>query len=265
MQTLERPDGTLVYEAAGSGPPLFLVTGLGGSRGYWANIVPELARRHTVITHDHMGTGQTTSRRTHHTVEALAADVIALMDHLGFARANLVGHSTGAAVGQIIGATQPERLFGAVLSAGWAGPDPHFDLCFKVRKELLLAAGPAAYHRAAPLFLYPPRWISADRDRLDRLISMFIATSPTADTLAARIDMLLAFDRRAQMRDIKVPTLVLCAEDDMLTPMHLSEELASGIHGAALKRLPWGGHAVSQTDQDGFLAAITDFLDENSG
>ncbi len=260
MPTLDRPDGTLVYDVAGSGPPLMLVTGLGGSRHYWANLLPALTARFTVVTHDHMGTGDTTSRRAHHTVEALAADVLALMDHLGFATADLIGHSTGAAVGQILGADAPHRLGRMVLFAGWAGPDPHFDLCFQVRKELLLAAGPAAYHRASPLFLYPPRWIAEDKTRLDALIATMIATSPPAQTMAARIDMLLAFDRRAQLPQIQVPTLVLVADDDQLTPLHLSQEMAAAIPGARLARLAWGAHAASQTDPDAFLAAALDML-----
>lgn len=256
MPTLERPDGTLVYDVAGSGPPLFLVTGLGGSRHYWSNLLPALTARFTVVTHDHMGAGDTRSRRTHHTVEALAADVLALMDHLGMAKVRLVGHSTGAAVGQIIGAEAPERLDTLVLYAGWAGPDPHFDLCFKVRKDLLLAAGREAYHRATPLFLYPTRWIGADQTRLDALIAGMIATSPPAETLAARVDMLLAFDRRRHLGAIKARPLVVCAEDDQLTPMHLSEEMAAAIPGAHLARLPWGAHAASQTAPDAFLEAV---------
>lgn len=256
MPTLERPDGTLVFDVAGSGPPLFLVTGLGGSRRYWSNLLPTLTTRFTVVTHDHMGAGDTLSRRTRHTVEALAGDVLALMDHLGMAKVHMVGHSTGAAVGQIIGADAPERLDALVLYAGWAGPDPHFDLCFKVRKDLLLAAGPQAYHRATPLFLYPSRWIGADQARLDALIAGMIATSPPAETLAARVDMLLAFDRRLHLGAIKARALVVCAEDDQLTPMHLSEEMAAAIPGARLARLPWGAHAASQTAPDAFLEAI---------
>jgi aminoacrylate hydrolase len=256
MPSLERPDGTLVYDIAGDGPPLMLVTGLGGSRHYWANLLPALTRRFTVITHDHMGTGDTTSRRTSHTVDALAADVLALADHLGIGRTHLVGHSTGAAVGQILGAEVPERLAGLVLYAGWAGPDPYFDLCFSVRKELLLAAGAAAYHRATPLFLYPPNWISDDRGRLDRLIAGMIATSPPVETLAARVDMLLAFDRRRHVGRVRTRAVVVSADDDQLTPPHLSHELATGIAGARRVRLAWGGHAASQTAPEAFLDAI---------
>jgi aminoacrylate hydrolase len=61
---LDRPDGRLAYDINGSGPPLLLVTGLGGSRRYWANVVPALAREFTVITHDHMGIGDSQGTRT---------------------------------------------------------------------------------------------------------------------------------------------------------------------------------------------------------
>ena len=260
MPTLERPDGTLVYDVTGSGAPLFLVTGLGGSRGYWGNVLPDLASRFTVVTHDHMGTGETVSRRATHRVDTLAADVVALMDHLGVDRTHLIGHSTGAAVGQVMAQDAPGRLDKLVLYAGWAGPDPFFDLCFAARKTLLTSAGIEAYHRGTPLFLYPPRWVSEDCDRLQRLVAAFIATSPPLEVMAGRIDMLLAFDRRARMADIAVPTLVLCAEDDFLTPMHCSEELAAGIPGARLVRLAYGGHAASQTAPAAFLQAVGSFL-----
>lgn len=256
MDTLPRPDGTLVYEVAGAGPPLLLVTGLGGSRHYWASVRDRLTPHFTVVTHDHMGTGDTVSRRSSHTVEALAADVVALMDHLAIPKAHLVGHSTGAAVGQILGAEAPERLDGLVLYAGWAGPDPYFDQCFKVRKELLLGAGTAAYHRATPLFLYPPDWIAADAARLEALVGGMIASSPPSETMAGRVDMLLNFDRRAWLPSVRARTLVLCASDDTLTPPHLSREMAQAIPGAELALVPWGGHALSQTAPDAFLSHV---------
>jgi aminoacrylate hydrolase len=260
MPHIDRPDGPLFYEVAGEGPPLLLVAGLGGAGGYWANLLPHLTRSFRVVLHDHMGTGRSGRARDVHTVEALADDVLALCDHLGIARAHLIGHSTGAAVGQVLALDHPGRLDRLVLFAGWAGPDPHFALCFEARRALLTGSGIAAYHRAAPLFLYPPAWIAADPARLDALSAGMIATSPDAETLAKRIDMIVAFDRRARLGAIAVPTLVVCAEDDVLTPMHLSEELASGIPGAGLVRLRRGAHAASQTDEAAFLEAVVPFL-----
>lgn len=257
---LERPDGRLAYDVEGSGPPLLLVTGLGGSRRYWANLVQELARDFTVITHDHMGIGDSHGERVAHTVEALTEDVVALMDHLGIRQANLIGHSTGAAVGQMLAQDHPERLMKLVLSAGWCGPDPYFALCFEARKALLLGSGVAAYQRSTALFLYPPSWISADDARLETLLAGFIASAAPSHVLAARIDMIVAFDRRARQAEIAALTLVICAVDDQLTPMHLSEELAAAIPQARLVRLPWGGHASSQTAPTEFLNSVLEFL-----
>jgi aminoacrylate hydrolase len=257
---VQRPDGRLAYDVNGSGPPLLLVTGLGGSRRYWANLVPALARDFTVITHDHMGIGDSQGDRIAHTVEALTDDVVALMDHLGISQANLIGHSTGAAIGQMLAQDHPKRLLKLILSAGWSGPDPYFQLCFEARKSLLLRSGIAAYQRSTAIFLYPPSWISADPARLEALLASFIASAPPADVLAARIDMIVAFDRRARQADIAAPTLVICSSDDQLTPMHLSEELATGIPQARLVRLPWGGHASSQTAPADFLNAVLGFL-----
>jgi len=260
MQFLDRPDGRLAYDVVGQGPPLYLVTGLGGSRHYWENLVPALSRDFTVITHDHMCTGDSRGHRVNHTVEALTDDVIALMDHLDIACANVLGHSTGAAVGQILALDHPQRVLKLVLYAGWAGPDPFFKLSFEVRKALLQGSGIASYQRASAIFLYPPSWISADAARLEALIARLLATSATETVLAARIDMIVAFDRRSRLRDIAAPTLVLCAKDDALTPLYLSEELTANIPQATLAAPPWGGHAVSQTCPDDFLQETLGFL-----
>ncbi|RAI00667.1 pyrimidine utilization protein D [Acuticoccus sediminis] len=256
MATLERPDGTLVYDVAGEGPPLFLVSGLGGSRRYWDNLLPALTAEFTVVTHDHMGTGETISRRTAHTVEALAEDVVALMDHLKIDAAHVLGHSTGAAVGQVLGETAPERLRRLILFAGWPGPDPVFDMCFEMRRHMLADSGMEPYQRSTPIFLYPPRWIAENIEMCRAVVDGLIALSPPVETMLARIDMIVRFDRRDRLALTGGEPLIVCARDDILTPPHCSEAMAAGIPGARLALLEWGGHAVSQTDPAAFLDVI---------
>src|ERR1700760_2951027 len=55
-----RDGAELYYEKHGNGPPLFLVPGLGGDGRWWAANVPELAKKFTIVVHDHRGTGRST-------------------------------------------------------------------------------------------------------------------------------------------------------------------------------------------------------------
>ena len=107
-------------EVVGSGPPLLLVPGLGGRAEFWDPVVPPLAARFTVILHDHRGTGRSSIERIDYSIAQMTGDVIALLDHLGFDRAHLIGHSTGGAIGQTLAIDFPQRLDRLVLSATWA-------------------------------------------------------------------------------------------------------------------------------------------------
>jgi aminoacrylate hydrolase len=65
---------------------------------------------------------------------------------------------------------------------------------------------------------------------------------PDPEILQSRIDAIIHFDRRARLGEIKAPTLVVVAQDDMIAPPYLSEELATEISGAELTVLQYGGH-----------------------
>ena len=58
-----RDGAELYYERNGSGPPLFLVAGLGGDGRFWGANVDDLARNFTVVVHDHRGTARSTLSR----------------------------------------------------------------------------------------------------------------------------------------------------------------------------------------------------------
>ena len=77
-------------------------------------------------------------------------------------------------------------------------------------------------------------------------------------------EAVLAFDRTADLHKIKAPTLVLCAEDDFLTPPYFSEALAQAIPGAELAMLPRGGHACSEVIAGEFNQAVFGFIDKHA-
>jgi len=253
-------DAELSYEEHGRGPALMLVPGLNGAGSFWARQVPDFARDFRVVVHDHRGTGQSTHSRIRYSVEQMAADVLRLMDRLGIASAHLVGHSTGGAIGQVIATDHPDRLRSLVLSATWAGPDAYFRRLFESRKQTLLDSGIEAYLRLSALVQATPRWVSENDEFITELHRVAAAGYPPVEIVASRIDAILGHDRRRRLLQIRVPTLVIVARDDMITPSFYSEELASAIPGAKLVVLDGGGHFAPAIHATPYNAAVGAFL-----
>jgi aminoacrylate hydrolase len=250
----------IYYETYGSGPPLFLVPGLGGVGNYWAPQIKPFSERFTVVVHDHRGTGQSTRSKISYSVDQMTNDLLGLMDALGIDKAHLVGHSTGGAIGQTMAIEYPDRIDRLVLYASWTKCDPFMRRVFETRKTLLLESGVEAYIKATPVFLYPDWWINQNADAFEKADRDLIPSFPSVQIAASRCDAVMKFDRVNQLSEIRTHPLVLCAADDFLTPSYFSRALAEQIRGAELKILPRGGHCVSQTEPESFNEAVLSFL-----
>jgi pimeloyl-ACP methyl ester carboxylesterase len=67
-------------------------------------------------------------------------------------------------------------------------------------------------------------------------------------------------DSRPDLPRIAVPTLVAVGEGDTLTPPHLAEEMAAGIPGARLAKIPGAGHLPSMEKPEAVTALLRDWL-----
>ena len=251
---------SLYNERHGIGFPVLFVSGLGGFGSFWKDQVPTFAMRFEVITFDHRGIGQSDESRIGYTIDRMAADVIKLMDRLEIGRSHIVGHSTGGAIAQILAIEHPNRLASVVLSATWTKADAYFRRLFTLRKELLQRLGPSVYLQASTLVLYPSWWVARNNERLRQEEAQNLADFAPAEIVASRIDAMLAFDRTADLERIKTPTLVIGAEDDVVTPSYFSEELARLIPAAEVKLFPRGGHFLPQLRAREFNNAVLPFL-----
>jgi haloacetate dehalogenase len=86
------------YVDAGSGPPVILLHGFPETWYCWRHQIPALAERHRIIAPDLRGYGETAGPAPGYDKRNMAADVLALMRHLGIERAAIVGHDRGARV-----------------------------------------------------------------------------------------------------------------------------------------------------------------------
>lgn len=107
---------TLVYREEGdpSAPPLLLVHGRTADHNDWNGITQHFARRHHVIVPDMRGHGGSDRPGTY-ALPDMAADLVALLDHAGAARATVIGHSLGGVVLCLLAGGSPERVERLVL------------------------------------------------------------------------------------------------------------------------------------------------------
>ncbi|MBV8186339.1 MAG: alpha/beta fold hydrolase [Alphaproteobacteria bacterium] len=261
MPHFKLKDGAeLYYETHGSGPPLFLVPGLGGDSRFWMPNVPELAEHFTVVLHDHRGTARSTLSRIAYSVAQMADDALQLIEGLGFDKVHWCGHSTGGAMGQVLAIEHGERIDRLVLSATWAKTDAFFRRLFEVRAEILRELGPTAYVKASALSLNMPPWIRDHAADLDAAAAKANEAIPVPEIVLSRIAAIVAHDRRADLQRVRAPTLAIVARDDMVTPLYFTEELVRLIPQARAYVLPDGGHFFPNIHAEEFRRVLTAFL-----
>jgi aminoacrylate hydrolase len=227
---------SLYYERQGMGFPVLFITGLGGHASFWQDQVGAFAKRFEVVTFDHRGIGQSDPARMGYTVERMAVDTIALMDALEI------------------------RLASVVLSATWTKADAYFRRLYALRKEILERLGASIYLQSATLVWYPSWWVARNNEKLRQIEAQHLATFAPTEIVINRIDAMLAFDRTSELARIKTPTLVIGAEDDIVTPSYYCEELARLIPGAEVKLFPRGGHFLTHVRAREFNNAVLPFL-----
>ncbi|HET6910107.1 MAG TPA: alpha/beta hydrolase [Mycobacteriales bacterium] len=130
---MEASDGTrLAYEVEGQGPPLVLHLGAGCDSRLWraAGYVKPLAHSYSCILFDHRGHGLSDNPRgaVNYHLDRLTADVVELLDLLGFASTAFWGYSSGISPGVRLAERFPDRVWALVASGSVGPPDTPEDL-----------------------------------------------------------------------------------------------------------------------------------------
>lgn len=261
-QTLQVPtaDGAVLRATVeGKGPPLLLVSGLGGTAGFWAGSSTVFAESFRVIRFDQRGIGASTRGNAACDIDLMARDCLSVLDAAGTERTILLGHSTGGCIGQSLARQAPDRLAALILSATWLRPSNYMRALFKTRRAIL-QIDPAAYAATASLLAYPPAWLEANWPVYDTAMAHAPASLEARRTVTERIDALLGFDGSASTGRLTMPTLVLGARDDMIVPAFLQEQLAAALPKASVTMLDDGGHFFPISRQHQFTDAVRHWL-----
>ena len=250
MPKLDRDGVKIYYEVHGSGPSLILTHGYSSTSAMWNEQIEALSKQHQLILWDMRGHGQSDSPGDPAAYsEALTvADIAALLDEVGAARAIVGGLSLGGYMSLAFYRAHPERVSALLIID--TGPGFKKDEAREVWNERARAT--------ADRF---------DREGLDVLKSASRERSTVSHRDASGLaraarGMLTQRDAKVieVLPEIKVPSLVVVGADD--TPfLAASDYMAAKIPGARKAVIPAAGHAVNIDQPQAFIEAVMPFLD----
>ncbi len=187
-------------------------------------------------------------------LEQVSAALARLLESLGGEPVVLIGHSMGGLIAQETYVRHPKLVNALALcftSPAFAGGGSEFTKQFIASRIDPLDQGRSMAEIAAKLI---PTMGSNSR-----FAEQIMAGVPP-DTYRKAVHLLTTFDRRKELADIKVPTLVVAGSDDKTAPPAMMERMAQKIPGAEYVLLQGCGHLGPMDQPDAFNDALLFFL-----
>jgi len=222
----------LEYDSFGAptGAPLLLINGLGPQMIGWDDDFCRLLvdRGFRVIRFDNRDVGLSTRPEEPHTLDDMAGDTAGLLDALGIRAAHVVGASMGGFIAQLVALNHPERVLSLTsIMSGSNGPDQ----VAPTDEARALLVEPAAETREGRI----------ERARIAAAIDRGYNPAGFIRQLQA---ITAATGRLERLRSLRVPTLVIHGDADILVPVENGRRVAAAIPGARLVEIQGMGHDV---------------------
>jgi pimeloyl-ACP methyl ester carboxylesterase len=228
----------LWYAEFGQGPPVILLHGGLANSNYWGLQVRALAPAYHVIVLDSRGHGRSSRNDTPLGYDAMASDVLALMDHLHLAKAAIVGWSDGAIVGLDLAIHHPERVARLYAFAANSNPSGVKEVSRSPVFTEFTARAATEYAQLSPT---PGQFKQFVAD-----VQHMWATQP--DFTAA------------QLKGIAVPVWIVDADHDEAIKRENTDLMASLIPGAGELIFPEVSHFAFLQDPVMFNQTLLQFL-----
>lgn len=258
MDFIEANGAGLRCELSGGGDrTLVLVHEMGGSLESWDEVAPRFEKSHRVLRYDTRGAGLSQKVRGELTLDTMAGDIAALLDHFGIAgKVALAGIAVGGAIALHFAARYPERTSAVAVGSPATGIAAERRAAALERLARIEAAGMTVAVEDSMLNGYAPE-LRGDLKRFERFRTRWLGNDPSSYATIWR--MLAAADMQNELAGLACPVLVIGGSLDRVRPPPLAESVAKAIPGARYVEIRTG-HYMSVQTPDLLSDCIDEFL-----
>ena len=239
--------------------------GYGLDQTMWKYMTPVFEKTHQVILFDHVGAGSSDqlsfSKIKYNSLSGYADDLLEICQELNLDRPILVAHSVSSMIGILAAIQKPDYFDKLILigpSARYINKDDYYGGFSEEDIEGLLNSIESNYQAWATT-IAPALMKNPERPELSvELSKSFNKINPDIAKHFARTTFLS--DNRSFLPQVKVPTLILQASDDLVAPVTVGKFICDNIPDSQLVQLQATGHFPSLSAPEETILAIKKFL-----
>jgi len=261
MARIPSGDTEILYEIAGTGPPLVLLHPFPAHHELWQPAAQALSSRYRLILPDLRGHGESGVGQGPATMEKHAADLACILDHAEVGRAAFAGVSIGGYVLFEFWRQYRDRVAALVLMDTRAQADSPDGRAGRLQTAAdVLERGSEPFVESMIPKLLGETTRRTRPDLVEGAKRMMLKMSPEDISLVQR-GMAERPDSVPTLKTINVPTLVMVGDEDLLSPLADADLMRQNITASQLKVIPRGGHYAVWEQPGEVGKALRQFLD----
>ena len=244
------------------GPPVVLIHGYTDNARDWVPLIPFLNKHDRLIVVDIRGHGQSDKPECCYAKIDFAYDIKLLLDALHIQKADIIGHSLGSMITQVLAEQWPERVRKVILISSTGGPKPgtippkpSYDFASEIRKlkEPIDPDSPFMVEWWAS-----PTPVNEEFIRRQRRDAAGI---PLAVWLAVLEQGANASDIQSNLSMLKAPTLLIWGSKDPIMEEDVRQSLRDALPAAKVKVFEGLGHNPFWEEPEALAKVVNSFLD----
>ncbi len=267
MPTAQINGITLNYQIDGADTApetIVLINGLADDLESWGFQIPALVEAgFRVLRFDNRGIGKSDAPAGAYSSRMMADDAKALVDLLGIKGFHLMGVSMGGMISEEYAIAHPGDLKSLTLACTYGKADAFCQTMFAMWADLAKAISVPFVMRDVALWAFTGPFFEERPEDAAAFAEAMAALPMSLDAYLSQLAVIQAHDATDRLGQIKVPTLVLAGEEDILIPVRLSKKLQEAIPAAQWATVP-GGHACLWESPEPFNTTFINYVRSQS-